>query len=102
MKTANMTPRPATVTKPPPCARRAFAAPVAWIGVAVEELLPLAVADAFADAVADAEPFPDEVAFPVAEAAADALLEAPVALAAPELLVPFAAAATPFPPLRAK
>lgn len=77
MKTANTTPRPATVTKPPDCARRAFAAPVAWTAGDVAVAFPppdVFAADAFAAVVAFVEFDP-----PVALAAPPV----PVALAAP-------------------
>jgi len=83
MKTANTTPRPATVTSPPPCASSDGAPAVVALTVAADDVaevrLVFAVEDAFVFPVADAAPLaavPLE-ALPVAEA----LVAEPFALA---------------------
>lgn len=102
MKTANATPRPAIVTRPPAWEMTAPALVVAFAGDAVEVPLDLAVplvAAAFPDVAAalpDDEAFTELDAF--ADAVADALVPAvpdafPLALAVPLLALPVATAA---------
>lgn len=96
MKTANATPRPAIVTRPPAWETTEPALVVAFAGDAVEVPLDLVVPPV-ADALPDvAAAFPDDEAF--AEAVADALVPAdpdafPLALAVPLLALPVATAA---------
>ena len=79
MNTANATPRPATVTNPPPCASNAGAPAVLAVTVPAEVVL-------------DAEPLVDDEALPLALAEAAPELEAValVELPLPEPLVPVA------------
>ena len=87
MKTANTTPRPATVTSPPLCASSEGAPAVVTLTVPADDVaeveLVFAVEDAVVFPVADAAPLaavPLE-ALPVAEPVAEALVVEPVALA---------------------
>jgi hypothetical protein len=91
MNTANTTPNPATVTKPPLCAKRPGAALVELLTVPAEVVLlaelfdPFSVADAVAEALLAPAFVVDAVELP-ALPVADALV--PVPAAVPEATIP--------------
>lgn len=94
MKTANTTPRPATVTSPPLCASRDGAPAVVTLTVPADDVaeveLVFAVEDAVVFPVADAAPLaavPLE-ALPVAEPDVEDLVAEPVALASVAAVFP--------------
>jgi hypothetical protein len=94
MKTANTTPRPATVTSPPLCASRDGAPAVVTLTVPADDVaeveLVFAVEDAVVFPVADAAPLaavPLE-ALPVAEPSVEDLVAEPVALASVAAVFP--------------